>query len=775
MEHRILRFLGELAQERGLEFVAVSFVATAKNEPAHLFLEQIGPSFREEAGGSVVYRFPGAALRNLNVQEIVPTAPSRTTEPPRPAPTATESKRANSAHSTTERIKRIAETLYDSQQVLRSIESKNRPQRRLNTEPVWPRNEIEQELQRIWVAVLGIHDLGVTDPFFALGGNSLQMTQIMSRVEQELGLVISFPEFFEFPTIAGQASLAVLDEDDSAEAQPTAVDSTVKQVTGPVVREDTPRQSVMTPSAGRTQTTQAGQKPVGSGAAQITCLAVPTRDRLSSLQRCLQSYLTNFRAYQRTLEILVADDSRDAAKRANTRQFLQKFGREHDIGIRYAGADEKRQFARQLAEESGIPSHVVEFALFGTPDCDNFIGANRNAILLETAGEFILTADDDTLGETRRFPAPSGKLTFSGAADPAETWIFPDAIAAERSVIREPFNLLAGHEILLGKALPELVAESGGEYATAPYGRVDSLLESVQSQRGRIAIVQSGFLGDCAWGAPFGYWGVPMGSLLLRGAAHRQLVRTPEAYQAAIASRHVVRTFTAPTISESMYFLGCSASLDNRELLPPYFPVQRGEDLLLGAVLRSCLPDRFFGYIPGLFEHSPLEIRRFWPGEMFRTASGIDVARMVIELIRSEPRPVPCQTPEQRLQGLGEYLQEISRHPAREFGHYVRQAVQQGNRRLEAEMTECLAENEYRPEYWVNDVRHYLKLVREAQERPDYHVPVDLQRGRTAEMALELARRLVYQFGELLMAWPKLVAAAQRLKLEHHALAIRVH
>ena len=55
---------------------------------------------------------------------------------------------------------------------------------------------------------------------------------------------------------------------------------------------------------------------------------------------------------------------------------------------------------------------------------------------------------------------------------------------------------------------------------------------------------------------------------------------------------------------------------------PPFVPVQRGQDVIFGATLWHCFEDRCFGHVPWALLHAPLEPRRFWSGEIVRTASG---------------------------------------------------------------------------------------------------------------------------------------------------------
>jgi amino acid adenylation domain-containing protein len=73
-----------------------------------------------------------------------------------------------------------------------------RPQ--LSVSYTTPRNEIEQRLAEIWSEVLRVNGIGVHDNFFELGGNSLQATQVVSRVRNEFKIEMPLRTLFERPT-----------------------------------------------------------------------------------------------------------------------------------------------------------------------------------------------------------------------------------------------------------------------------------------------------------------------------------------------------------------------------------------------------------------------------------------------------------------------------------------------------------------------------------------------------------------------------------------------
>ena len=85
------------------------------------------------------------------------------------------------------------------------LPSSSRPE--LTREFVSPRNEIESELAKIWIAVLRVERVGVHDNFFELGGHSLLATQVISRIRAGLGVELGLRSLFEGPTVAELSEL----------------------------------------------------------------------------------------------------------------------------------------------------------------------------------------------------------------------------------------------------------------------------------------------------------------------------------------------------------------------------------------------------------------------------------------------------------------------------------------------------------------------------------------------------------------------------------------
>ncbi|MFP4436430.1 MAG: condensation domain-containing protein [Chloroflexaceae bacterium] len=76
----------------------------------------------------------------------------------------------------------------------------------LATDYVAPASEIEHLLADIWQELLGIRQIGIHDNFFALGGNSLHATQMISRMRELFPLELPLHTLFEHATISRLAA-----------------------------------------------------------------------------------------------------------------------------------------------------------------------------------------------------------------------------------------------------------------------------------------------------------------------------------------------------------------------------------------------------------------------------------------------------------------------------------------------------------------------------------------------------------------------------------------
>jgi amino acid adenylation domain-containing protein len=86
-----------------------------------------------------------------------------------------------------------------------------------------PRTNAEQKVAAIWQELLRTERIGVSDNFFDLGGYSLLVVQLQSRLLQQFQKELSLVELFQHPTVASQASLVVLPQSPASHPSELAI------------------------------------------------------------------------------------------------------------------------------------------------------------------------------------------------------------------------------------------------------------------------------------------------------------------------------------------------------------------------------------------------------------------------------------------------------------------------------------------------------------------------------------------------------------------------
>jgi aryl carrier-like protein len=72
---------------------------------------------------------------------------------------------------------------------------------------VLPRNPTEQQLADMWSELLGLRQVSIHDNFFDLGGHSLLLTQLASRMRNTMSVDVPLRSLFESPTILEMGQL----------------------------------------------------------------------------------------------------------------------------------------------------------------------------------------------------------------------------------------------------------------------------------------------------------------------------------------------------------------------------------------------------------------------------------------------------------------------------------------------------------------------------------------------------------------------------------------
>jgi hypothetical protein len=488
----------------------------------------------------------------------------------------------------------------------------------------------------------------------------------------------------------------------------------------------------------------------------IASVGFPTGDRGEVLRRGVASYIENGLRFGRSSDFVVMDDSAQPQTREAHRRMLRELKRRYGVNILYAGLEEKLAFAGRLAEAGNLPEEAVRFACLGDKQRGvTTVGANRNALLLHTVGELVFSADDDTVCRIGVPPDQSDGMEYRSLGGPKEYWFFPDREAALGAVEYAERDILALHEQWLGRE--PLIRLLGND----PDGRVSldqaepQFLRKLKRRSGKVALTLNGTVGDCGWDNPHFH-------LFQHGSTYERLTRSEHAYRAARASRELIQAANHTTITERAEpMLAMCMGLDNRDLLPPFPPVGRGEDVAFGAILSGCFQKDFTAHLPWIVPHDPLQ-RKSFPARrhVFVVAPNAYLPACVKMFA-----PGLARTPAERLDKLGQFLEELGRLPKAPFEEFVRWRVRNSMSDFVSWLDERLQNSKERPpEFWAREAWQAIEQARRSAVAPVDEL-YELDGGR------EAFQLLMSRFGQVLSWWPQIVATAGRLRTEGTRLA----
>jgi hypothetical protein len=485
----------------------------------------------------------------------------------------------------------------------------------------------------------------------------------------------------------------------------------------------------------------------------ITSFAIVTANRPRECKRAFTSFADNLRTHGRHVRVIVMDDS-DPACRETYVQTLAEAGT--GLEIRYAGRLEKESYIAALISQ-GIGPDVARFALLGelsALSCTT--GANRNALLLDTIGENVISADDDTTCKFAIHPCRDDKLCFGEGGDPREKWFYSGRDQLQEEVTWVEADFIGEHERLLDRPVLR-IASAKGEI-DAVHGNCPSRFHPSRSQA-RVAITMSGVAGDS---------GTYSANALLRstGATQQRLSSSEEMFRCAQQSREVLSVVPARTVTDHPFCMAYLLGMANAGTLPPFFPIGRNQDGIFGALLRLSTVNAI-GHIPLAVLHDPPSKR---PYQEFPECR---ISDMVLCLIAWLVGPAGNEPP-RSLRFLGQGLVDISRLDDSDFWDVLFQAVsKQSAERLRStersmkRLSEC-------PEYWRSEVERFYEHTAASLRNVNCCIPVEFSQGRDLHEARCATREMVKMAGRLFLEWFDLIDASRLLSQRGRRISVAI-
>ncbi len=482
-----------------------------------------------------------------------------------------------------------------------------------------------------------------------------------------------------------------------------------------------------------------------------------TADHPECLGRGLGSFVECFERHGRDCDLFVLDDSADEDVEAANRAVATDVSRGYSGKIFHLGRREKNRLVDRLTQ-TGLPRHLLSFAVYGVPELSYTCGANRNAAFLLLAGRPFSSVDDDVV--CRLSPVPGSEergIGLSADPDPTRLTFFADrasALDVAESTEADPLKL---HEQILGQSLRECLHRLGRPVDARLDHADDAFLRALDRDVGHVRVTSLGVKGDSGMGHS-------CYALFQRGESRANLVRSETDFQTLAGTRAVQRSVGETTLSSRPHLMTLATAFDNRVLLPAFLPVMRNADGLFAMVLRAVDSGAYIGHLPWMIGHDPLEARAFDPDDASRRAAAIHTADVMALCIESFSGPPVTGDSRARYAALGNHLRWQGSAGSEEFWSYIqhRWARHLGDRISLLEQT--LSMYDSRPAFWAEALETHIEVLEQAATKTDDLCPGDLRPSRSPREAIDLVRQLVARYGELLVCWPDIVEQARLLR-----------
>lgn len=464
-----------------------------------------------------------------------------------------------------------------------------------------------------------------------------------------------------------------------------------------------------------------------------TTLAIVTADRPRHLRRCAQSFLDHFRQHGRVLRVLVVDGSRHRENREANRETLRECARER---LGQIDLIDPEAFEARLRRTAGT-STSLRFLLTG-----GTTGANRNVVLLATAGEDVLMVDDDMVCQPWAREGRRDVVTLAGHSDLRHLAFFPTRAAAIEAATPADVDFLAVHGRLLGRRVDELAGMCDVDTLADGCVHMTAAVDGRASLRVRATF--AGLAGDAATYCPE--------TLLFSTGRWKVALSTPATYEMAFASRECHRIADTYVVTHDPHFMAGCVALDNTAATPPFMPFGRNEDGVFGVMLTVCEPDVAYAHVPVGVIHDAdppsSDAIRLCPA-----ATETRSSEALIALLQAHARGAMLVGSGGRLSRLGTWFEGLAAMEHDGFRSLLTRALlERRQRELTLIDSAVTGRTEY-PEYWVRDMIGYREILLDSMVGEAFFTPVEFRDTVLGGRTLAGVQVFIAELGAGLREW----------------------
>jgi hypothetical protein len=463
----------------------------------------------------------------------------------------------------------------------------------------------------------------------------------------------------------------------------------------------------------------------------LPVVAIITWERPEALERLLSSIASNCNS-KNFHSLYVIDDSRTQENITRNQAVVEEMVASVEAPLRYFGRAEQQVLLDELVEQ--LPEH--ESAIRFLADHSRWedlwtAGLSRNLALLLSCGRRLVMVDDDAVCDVYDPPLLKPNISFSD--EPRETRFYEyeqDWAHLHQPLNPDPINR---HMQCLGMTFSTALSELG-KNNLKPMGmsNATALLASELTADSPVLMTECGSVGcpgtrDNTW-LPY-----------LTEASLKRMLSSADNTTSALTRRKVWSGRNHPHFAPRSN-MSQITGFDNRQMLPPYLPILRGQDRLFGYMLDFVFPGSVVLDYPWAVPHLPLPERGWRDRDLdFTPPDSFPVFFM--ENILENKANCHSVVPTERLSALAGWLEDMAGASDETLAtKYRDDRLHKGAERLDL-LTSLLQKAESTPVNWQNYLRNGIRQLN-----------VDLDRASREDLPLKgLPARL--EGSELIKFW----------------------
>lgn len=484
-------------------------------------------------------------------------------------------------------------------------------------------------------------------------------------------------------------------------------------------------------------------------------VAIITWERPQALERLLESITANCDT-GKLHRLYVIDDSRKAENIDRNKALVKKFAARVNAPLQYFGQQEQQSLLGDLAER--LPEHesTIRFLADQSRWHDHWTsGLARNLALLLSCGRRLVMMDDDTLCDVYGPQRSKPTITFSDNPRAADFFASEKGWAAQRQGLNpDPVDR---HMQCLGLTFSEALGVLGQNHLQASgFASANALLASELQADSPILITECGSLG-CP-GTSTNTWLPDMAPEALK-----QMLASEQRTTLALKSRLAWIGRNHPHFSPRSN-MSAMTGFDNRQLLPPYLPITRGEDRLFGNMLDYIFPTAVTLDYPWAVPHLPMP-RREWQDKDLDFTPGDSFPMFFFDQVSEQKSTCHASSPEGRLTALSSWFGDMASASDKSLAALYQDARLFDCSLQMKKLDKLLKNAESAPVAWQEYLQNGLKQLGAGMEQasreglPVKGIPPELE---GAEL-IAFWKETWAGFAAALSAWPEIRNAAAEI------------